>query len=105
MEDRMQIRDIRTRRQENGLVAAFARRSARMDPTVLVNTDRVIQAQVLDALDRARIPVTLCEWNYEPEHREWELIIATPRYDTKGPHLAFRAVIDALEKAGVYRKV
>jgi hypothetical protein len=76
-----------------------------MDQAILVKSDRIIEAQVLEALDRARLPVTLCEWNYVPQLQEWQLIIATPWHDSKGPRTAYRAVVDALEKAGIYQRV
>lgn len=76
-----------------------------MDQATLVRREHIIEAQVLDALDRARVPVTLCEWNYVPELQEWQLIIATPWHDSKGPRTTYRAVIDALEKAGIYKRV
>jgi hypothetical protein len=76
-----------------------------MDQATLVSEDRVIEAQVLEALDRAGVPVTLCEWNYVPRLEEWQLIIATPWHESKGPRAAYRAVVDALEKAGIYQRV
>jgi hypothetical protein len=76
-----------------------------MDQATLVRVDRVIEAQILEALDRARVPVTFCEWNYVPQLEEWQLIIATPWHDTKGPRTSYKAIIDAFEKAGIYRKV
>jgi hypothetical protein len=76
-----------------------------MDQATLVKEDRLIEAQVLDALHRAGIPVTLCEWNYVPQLEEWQLIIATPWHDSKGPRTAYRAVADAFERAGIYQRV
>jgi hypothetical protein len=76
-----------------------------MDQATLVRDNRVLEAQVLEALDRAHVPVTLCEWNYAPQLEEWELIIATPWHDSKGPRAAYKAVIEALEKAGIYQRV
>jgi hypothetical protein len=76
-----------------------------MDPATLVKSDRVIEAEVLDALDRRRIPVTLCEWSYVPQLEEWHLIIATPWHVSKGPRTSYRAAIDAFEKAGIYQRV
>ncbi len=76
-----------------------------MDQAALVKNDRDIGAQVMEALSRVRIPVTLCEWNYVPQLEEWQLIIATPWYDTKGPHTTYRALVDALEKAQIYERV
>ena len=76
-----------------------------MDQATLVREDRVIEAQVLEALDRAGVPVTLCKWNYAPQLEEWQLIVATPWHDSKGPRTAYRAVVAALEKAGIYQRV
>jgi|SRR5579871_751820 len=76
-----------------------------MDQATLVREDWVVEAQVLEALDRAGVPVTLCEWNYVPQLEEWQLIVATPWHDSKGPRTAYRAVVDALEKAGVYQRI
>src|ERR1017187_4772847 len=76
-----------------------------MDQVALVKSDRVIEAQVLDALDRAHLPVALCEWNYVPQVEEWQLIIATPWHDSKGPRTTWKALISALDKAGIYARV
>lgn len=76
-----------------------------MDQATLVRQDRIIEAQVLDALDRAGIPVVLCEWNYEPQLEEWQLIIATSWHDSKGPRTAYKAVAKALQDAGIYSRV
>ena len=76
-----------------------------MDKETLVNTDQAVGAWVLDALSQAKIPVTLCDWFYVPQIDEWQLIIATPLYDTKGPHEAFAKVSLALQDAGVYPEV
>src|SRR5579863_8660513 len=76
-----------------------------MDQTLLVRNDLVAGAQVMEALSQTQIPVTLCEWNYVPQLEEWQLIIATPWYDSKGPRTTYRAVISALEKAGIYPRV
>jgi len=59
----------------------------------------------MEALSRTKIPVTLCKWVYLPELEEWHFVVASPWYDTKGPFKTFGAVIDALERAGIYKKV
>jgi hypothetical protein len=76
-----------------------------MDQDLLVKSDRDIGAQVMEALSRVHIPVILCEWNYVPQLKEWQLIIATPWYDSKGPRTTYRALVDALERAGIYRDI
>jgi hypothetical protein len=76
-----------------------------MDQAVLVKSDRIVEAQVMEALSRIRIPVTLCDWHYVPQLEEWQLIIATPWYDSKGPQTTYRALVDALQMAGIYERV
>jgi hypothetical protein len=76
-----------------------------MDQALLVRNDLVAGAQVMEALSQMQIPVTLCEWNYVPQLEEWQLIIATPWYDSKGPRTTYRALIDALQNTGVYERV
>jgi len=70
-----------------------------------VKNDRDIGAQVLEALSRVKIPVTLSEWIYVPELEEWHMILATPWYDSKGPQTTYRALVDALQGAGIYERV
>lgn len=76
-----------------------------MDQATLVKQDLNIGARVMEALSRTKIPVTLCTWVYLPELEEWQLVVATPWYDTKGPRDSYRAVVDALERADIYRQV
>jgi hypothetical protein len=76
-----------------------------MDQTVLVKKDRDIGAQVVEALSRRKIPVTLWDWVYMPELEEQQMIIASPWYDSKGPQKTYRALIDALQRAGIYERV
>jgi hypothetical protein len=76
-----------------------------MDQTTLVNSDLNVGARVMEALSRTKIPITVCKWIYLPELEEWHLVVASPWYDTKGPLKTSGAVIDALERAGIYKKV
>ncbi len=76
-----------------------------MDKITLVKSDRDIGARVMEALSRVSIPVTLCEWNYVPQLEEWQLVIATPWYDSKGPRTTYASVVNALQKAGIYKRV
>lgn len=76
-----------------------------MDKAILVRSDLEAEGRVMEALSRARLPITLCDWNYVPELDEWQLVVATPWYDSKGPREANRLVIDALLKAGAYELI
>jgi len=73
-----------------------------MDKATLVKSDVDITGRILVALSKAKIPVTLCALDYVPQLDEWQLIIATPWYDSKGPHEANAKVISALQEEGIY---
>lgn len=59
----------------------------------------------MEALSRTSIPVTLCKWTYFPELEEWQLIVASPWYDSKGLMYTSRAVPSALERTGIYKQI
>lgn len=77
-----------------------------MAKTALVKrTDVEIQSLVIEALSRTQMPISFCGWNYVEQLGETQLIIATPWYDSKGPRTASSALIDALQRAGVYEEI
>jgi hypothetical protein len=76
-----------------------------MDQITLVNKDLNAGALVMEALSRTSIPVTLCKWTYLSELEEWQLFVASPWYDSKGLMYTSRAVLNALERAGIYKQV
>lgn len=73
--------------------------------TLVTRSDLEIEGRVLDALSSAKIPVTICDWHYVPEIDEWQLVIATPLYDSRGPLAANSSVIKALQDAGIYESI
>ncbi len=60
---------------------------------------------MLEALSRSSMPVSFFDWYYVPQLDEWQLVIATPWYDRKGPRDTWSALVDALQKADVYKQV
>jgi len=76
-----------------------------MDTTTLVMRDGAIAGPIMEALSKIAMPVTLLRWNYVNEIEEWQLVIATPWYDLKGPRATWDAAIDAFQKAGVYESL
>lgn len=76
-----------------------------MDKATLVRSDQDIEGRVMLALSRARIPVTLVDWTHAPQLDEWQLVIATPWYETKGPREAYLKIISTLQKEGIYEEV
>lgn len=61
--------------------------------------------QIQGALSLARVPVSLVEVDYLPQLEEWQIFVATPLYDTKGPAEASSRVIKALQTRGIYKDV
>lgn len=76
-----------------------------MDQAILVERDVDIAGRVLEALSRTQMPVTFSDWHYVPQLGEWQLVIATPWCDTKGPITAWSAFLDALKSAGIDEEV
>jgi hypothetical protein len=64
----------------------------------------IVRASV-DALNRTGIPVTLWEWHYVPQLGEWQLIVATPWYDSRGLRVTYDRIIKALQQTGLYEDV
>ena len=76
-----------------------------MDKTTLVKNDLDTEGRVLNALSLAKIPATLVDLDYVSSLEEWQLVIATPLYDSKGPREAYSRVIKALQDVGIYQYV
>jgi hypothetical protein len=76
-----------------------------VDQATLVENDVVLAARMLEALSRSAMPVSFFDWHYVPQLDEWQLVIATPWYDSKGPLRAWSVLLDALQRAGVYEQV
>ena len=76
-----------------------------MDKATLVRSDLETRGQIQSALSLAHIPVTLVEVDYIPQLDEWQIFVATPLYDSKGPAEANTRVIRALQSLGIYKNV
>jgi hypothetical protein len=76
-----------------------------VDQATLVESDAVMAGLMLDALSRSPMPVSLFDWYYVPQLEEWQFVIATPWYDSKGPRESWSALVDALQKAKLYERV
>jgi hypothetical protein len=69
-----------------------------MATAALVDKDLDIGREILRAL-AGRIEVTVAFWAYVPQSSEWQLFIATPLVDSKGPKAAYEEVLDTLHDA------
>ncbi|HXM22543.1 MAG TPA: hypothetical protein VN948_14905 [Terriglobales bacterium] len=67
-----------------------------------MNSDIEIGRQIVTALTRARIPVSVYLWAFVPQLQEWQFIIATPLVDSKGPLAAYGEVNRVLRKEGLF---
>jgi hypothetical protein len=77
-----------------------------VDKTALVAKNELdLEGRILEALRRAKIPVTLFDSNFVPQLDQWQLVVATPWYDSKGPRQTYARIIDALSQAGIYQDV
>jgi hypothetical protein len=76
-----------------------------MDQATLVERDVAIGGRVLEALSRTQMPVSFSDWYFDPQVEEWQLVIATPWFDTKGPIATWSTFVEALESAGIHEEV
>jgi hypothetical protein len=76
-----------------------------VDKTAVVRSDLETRGLIQNALSLAAIPVTLVDVDYIPQLGEWQIFVATPLYDSKGPKEANRRVIKAFQDVGVYQGV
>ncbi len=72
-----------------------------MATTALVDRDLDIGRKILGELGRAGITVNVAFWAHVPQISEWQLFIATPLVDTKGPRSAYEQVLRVLKEAGM----
>jgi hypothetical protein len=72
-----------------------------MVTTTYVGPDFALGEEVLEALDKAKFPITVAMWLLQLERSDrWKLVIATPLYDRLGPLASYRRFIDALSTKG-----
>jgi hypothetical protein len=71
-----------------------------MGKALLVNLDLDIGAEVLKALDAAKLQVKVALWLFSPDHEDWFLVLASRQLDAAGPGEDFGLIHKALDKAG-----
>lgn len=72
-----------------------------MDKKVLVEADFAAGVQLLEALDRSNLSVSVALWLYSAEHEDWRFVLASRRLDAAAPSEAYGLVHRAFEAAGV----
>lgn len=76
-----------------------------MDKSALVERELEIQGQVVEALRRAKIPVTAVDWTWVPQFESSQLVVVTSLRDERGPRESYARILEALSHAGVYQTV
>jgi hypothetical protein len=71
-----------------------------MGSTPLVESDINKGKSVVEALEREHITVKAALWRYSSESDKWQLLVATPLVDQKGPREAYKAVEKVLTSTG-----
>jgi hypothetical protein len=72
-----------------------------LDNTALVTADFSAGLELVQALDRAELPVSVALWLYTPEYEDWRFVLASRRFDAAEPSKAYGLVHDALAAAGI----
>lgn len=72
-----------------------------MDQTALVAADFTAGLQLVQALDRSALPISVALWLYSPEHEDWRFVLASRPLDEAEPSEAYGLVHDALTAAGI----
>ena len=71
-----------------------------MDKAAMVSVDISSGAEVLKALDGAKVKVSVALWAHLPEYADWRLVLAGPKFDEVGPEHFHRLLRESLAPAG-----
>ncbi len=72
-----------------------------MDKTALVAADFAAGAELVQALDRSTLSISVVLWVYLSEYEDWRFALASRRLDSAAPAEAYGLVHDALGAAGI----
>jgi len=72
-----------------------------LDQTALVAADFTAGLELVQALDRSALSISVALWLYSLEHEDWRFVLASRRLDESEPSEAYGLIHDALTAAGV----
>jgi hypothetical protein len=72
-----------------------------LDKTVLVAPDFSAGLELVHALDKSALSISVALWLYSPEHEDWRFALASRRLDAVKPSAAYGLVHDAFAAAGI----
>lgn len=67
----------------------------------MVAADFTTGAELVQALDRSALSISVALWLYSPEYEDWRFVLASRRLDAAEPSEAYGLVHDALAAAGI----
>jgi hypothetical protein len=72
-----------------------------MDKAALVATDFTVGAEILEALDRFGLSISVALWLHSPEYEDWRLVLSSRELDAAALAEAYGLVHDTLSAAGI----
>jgi hypothetical protein len=72
-----------------------------LDKTALVAADFTTGSELVQALDRCGLSISVALWLYASEHEDWRFVLSSRRLDAAEPSEAYGLVHDALATAGI----
>ena len=75
-----------------------------MDKTAMVSIDLSQGSEILEALERAHVKVSVALWMFLSEFEDWRLVVSSRQFDTADPRDAYRLLHDSLSRAEVALK-
>lgn len=72
-----------------------------MDKTALVAADFTTGLELVQALDRSTLSISVALWIFLQEYEDWRFLLASRRLDAAKPAEAYGLVHDALSAEGV----
>jgi hypothetical protein len=72
-----------------------------LDKAALVEANLAAGPDLLQALDRSTLSISVALWLYSPEYDDWRFVLASRRLDAVEPSDAYGLVHDALAAAGI----
>jgi hypothetical protein len=72
-----------------------------LDKATLVGADFRTGLELVQALDRSSLSISVALWLYSPEYEDWRFVLASRRLDAAEPSEAYGLVHDGLTAAGI----
>ena len=71
-----------------------------MDKAAMVSLDIDRGSELVDALERAKLKVSVALWTYLSEYEDWRMVVSARKFDSLDPRDAYRLLHSSLATAG-----